>query len=195
MEPRDLLNSERVLASKAANFVIRQADYGLGPLPSEHLMKYIGFAGKEAIGGRLHLTNRRLIFRSHAFNRMTGQLSIFLPEVTALRNASSLLVKKLDVQTAGSTETFIVWGVPSLIQTIERARAASNHAAAETVWRDVAANPESLGDGLTFSPIIDRLARDGGEIAGEGLGAITDPLGLATVWHLCQLYRLLSSKN
>ncbi len=53
-----LYPGERVLASKNANAVITLRDHGLEALPdTERAMAWAGFGGKEAIGGRLHLTN------------------------------------------------------------------------------------------------------------------------------------------
>jgi hypothetical protein len=41
--------------------------------------------GLEAVGGRLYLTNQRLVFESHKFNVQTGAAEIPLDRVTSVR--------------------------------------------------------------------------------------------------------------
>ncbi len=58
-----LYQGEQVLVSKDANAVVKLSDHGLGSIPdTERAMASVGLAGKEAVGGRLHLTNWRLLF-------------------------------------------------------------------------------------------------------------------------------------
>jgi hypothetical protein len=192
--PSAVLPGERILATKNANFVIASADYNLDTFPHDFLLKRIGFEGKEALGGQLHVTSLRLIFKSHRANRIYGQLSIFLPEITALDNTSTMLVKRLEVGTAGSREVFIVWGVPSLIQTIQTAQR-EFPADREGVWSALKENPDALGDGMHYSQVMDRLAQRSTDLSGDLGGVIQDPFSAATAFHLFQLYRELTRED
>jgi hypothetical protein len=118
------LQGEKLLVTKSANAVIKLSDLHLSPLPVDHLMPLVNMRGKEAIGGKLELTNYRLLFVSHAANRVTGKFSVLLPTIQGLRDASRFFAKKLEVQTATQTYEFVVWGVPQLIAQIEGAKAA-----------------------------------------------------------------------
>jgi hypothetical protein len=120
----EFLPGEKVLATKSANAVIKLGDLHLSALPVEHLMPLLNMRGKEAIGGKLQLTNYRLLFVSHAANRVTGKFSVLLPTIQCLRDASRFFAKKLEVQTATQTFEFVVWGVPQLIAQIEGTKAA-----------------------------------------------------------------------
>lgn len=84
----------------------------------------MGETVQEQVLAARNANNLRLIFRAHRANRIHGQLSIFLSGITDLDNASTLIVKRLVVTTAVTRETFIVWGVPTLIQIIQAAQRA-----------------------------------------------------------------------
>ena len=141
LEPRHLLASERVIASRPANFLIASADYGLSPFLNASLLNRFGFAGQEALGGRLHVTNFRIVFRSHAANRITGQLSILLPEIVDVRNESSLFVKRMTVTSEAADESFIIWGLTGFIRTIQAAQKNLGPAESRKMWEEVRANP------------------------------------------------------
>ncbi len=121
---QELLENEQLLVAKSANAVIKLSDLHLTRLPVDHLMRFAGIRDKEAIGGKLQLTNYRLEFVSHALNRVTGNFSVLLPTIQALQDTSRFLAKKFEVRTATQTYEFVVWGVPQLIAQIEAARAA-----------------------------------------------------------------------
>ncbi len=53
--------------------------------------------GIEAVGGRLYLTQQRLIFEAHAFNIQTGATVVPLPSITALRKDWTLLFGAIPV--------------------------------------------------------------------------------------------------
>ena len=71
----DLLDSEKLIQTKNANAVIKVDEHGLSRFAFDQLMWMVGMKGKEAIGGKIHLTNYRLIFKSHRINRLTGKFS------------------------------------------------------------------------------------------------------------------------
>lgn len=131
-----LLEGETVLLEKAANAVLHPSDYGLSKIPVGSVgLALMGWRDMEAIGGKLHVTNYRLLFSSHAINRVTGTISIFLPTITQLRDVSRMLSKKLAVTTPSSESTFVVWGIPQLIAVIEQAKAAMTPDVAEAAAR------------------------------------------------------------
>jgi hypothetical protein len=106
VEDSELLPDERVILSNPANAVTRLDEYGLGRFPADQLMRVMGFAGKEAIGGRLHLTSYRLLFKSHRVNRVTGSFSIYLPTITGLADRSRWLPRKVEVTTGNQVFDF-----------------------------------------------------------------------------------------
>lgn len=69
------------------------------------------FKGIEAVGGKLHLTNQRLVFASHKFNFQNHQLSIGLPQILKVNKCKTLGIANtgLSVLTADNTiEKFVV---------------------------------------------------------------------------------------
>ncbi len=69
------------------------------------------FKGLEGVGGKLYLTNKRLIFKSHQLNIQNHQLSISLPEIEAAGRYKTLgLVNNgLAITTKqNTTEKFVV---------------------------------------------------------------------------------------
>jgi len=83
--------------------------------------------GLETVGGRLHLTDQRLVFESHRFNIQTGVTIIALSEVARLRKTWTkflglipLAPNSLSVHTsAGAEYRFVVWDRKGWIQEIE----------------------------------------------------------------------------
>ena len=72
------------------------------------------FKGIEGVGGKLYLTNRRLIFKSHKLNLQNHQLSINLADIKSYDSYKILGVVNngLSVTTVnGSTEKFAVYEV------------------------------------------------------------------------------------
>jgi hypothetical protein len=69
------------------------------------------FKSREGIGGKLYLTNKRLVFKSHSFNLEKHQLSISLSDIKQVDNytRSELVNNGLSVTTKdGRTERFVV---------------------------------------------------------------------------------------
>jgi hypothetical protein len=139
LTPAELLAGEQLLFSKNANLLIHPSDYGM--------IRLLG-VDREALGGKLHLTNYRLVFASHGVNRVVGQMSIFLPEILEVSDESRGAVKRLRVKTETQKTDFIVWGIPSLIEQIEQARAGLSTGDMQIISEQLAARPETLGDGM-----------------------------------------------
>lgn len=178
IEESDLLPGERMILSKGANAVIRLDQYGLSRLPADQIMRLIGFAGKEAIGGKLHLTSYRLLFKSHRVNRVVGSFSIFLPTITALHDRSRWIAKKVEVATRMQSFEFVIWGVPAFIGAVQAQAAQVTPAQA----RELAA---AQAGGMARNPT---LARDVGKFALDALAVAQNPLDAANLLNLLDLF-------
>lgn len=73
--------------------------------------------GVETVGGKLYLTNQRLVFESHAFNIQTGATIIPLSEVTETTpcwtkflNLVPLAPNSLAIFTASEEQRFVLFG-------------------------------------------------------------------------------------
>ncbi|MEU7425721.1 hypothetical protein [Streptomyces sp. NPDC040750] len=143
-----LLPGEGIILRKNANAVIDVREAGLSRFAFDDLMWLVGMRGKEAIGGRMYLTNYRLVFKSHRFNRVRGTFSVFLPTIEEVRDASFAVTRQVTVSTAMQDFTFVVWGIPQLIDTIDECRAEFDGAYTAELARLVLAEPWKIGDGL-----------------------------------------------
>ena len=145
----DLLPGERPLKSKAANAVISLSEHGLAQRGYHAGMGLVGMKGQEAVGGRLHLTSYRLLFKSHGMNRATGSVSIYLPAITGLEDRSKFVTRKIGVRTEATDSEFVAWGVPGLIQAIQAAGDALGPTERETMLEEIEQHPERSGGGLS----------------------------------------------
>jgi len=81
----------------------------------------------ESVGGRLCLTNRRLIFEAHRFNVQTGTTEVELSDIQSSRPCWALLLGLVPVwpnalvvlTKQGSKYRFTVWGRHAWIAEIE----------------------------------------------------------------------------
>jgi len=96
--------------------------------------------GKEAIGGKAHLTNYRIIFKSHFFNRVRGQHSIFLPNVVAVSDTFNTLI----VETTVQRFEFVMWFKQAFIDAVNREKARIDSTELERLKKVVATHPESI---------------------------------------------------
>jgi hypothetical protein len=157
--PDDLLAGENVILSKNANSIISLDQYGLSRFAFDQLMWAVGMQGKEAVGGRLHLTNFRLIFKSHPVNRVTGKFSILLPTIQDVRNTSAFLTRKIEVITKMQRFEFVVWGIPELIEAIKAAQARLTPEQTQFLRQNAAAIYPKLGEGMRVFKAIENLNR------------------------------------
>lgn len=142
LEQQDLFKGERVVMERKANAIIDFKDFGMKKI------KYSPFRKHEAIGGKLYVTNYRLIFKSHAINRVRGMYSILLPTIQFVKDASVLVVKKIEVLSKDNTYIFVVWGIKELLEEIERVK--SNLSVEEKMWLENIreSDEEKCGEGL-----------------------------------------------
>ncbi|MFB8790079.1 MAG: hypothetical protein U7123_14775 [Potamolinea sp.] len=191
---QDLLNGESLLLSKAANAVIRISDYGLKRLPYDQLMSVVGFKGQEAIGGKLHVTNYRLVFKSHPLNRVTGKFSIFIPTIHSVRDASLMLTKKIEITTQTETLEFVVWGIPSLLQVINSSASALTDEQKTNIRQYAMTNYEKIGDGLTLSKVMNKIGLNP-NMVNQVLEIAQDPISLSSVLNLLELLEMFAKEE
>ncbi|MEU9135237.1 hypothetical protein AB0D33_04550 [Streptomyces sp. NPDC048404] len=144
----DLLPGEGIILRKNANAVIDVRQAGLSRFAFDDLMWLVGMRNKEAIGGRLYLTNYRLVFTSHRFNRVRGTFSVFLPCIEEVRDSSIAATRQLTVHTGTQDFTFVVWGIPRLIETVDQCRAEFDDAYVADLAELALAEPWKLGVGF-----------------------------------------------
>lgn len=110
VDQSELLRGEKFILSRNANVIIKRSDYNLGEIipGTDFLLGVFGKKGMEGIGGRLHLTNYRLIFKSHSINRVTGKFSIFLSAIKDVKDTSVFLSKKIAVSTQTQIFEFVL---------------------------------------------------------------------------------------
>lgn len=152
-----LLPGERVVLTKRANAIVRASDYGLGHFPFGKYMSVVGMSGREGIGGEVHLTSSRLIFKSHALNRLKGTFSIFLPSINTARDTSQLVMRKVLIETKSQNYEFIMWGIGEFLAALESQRARLAGIGKEQLIQSIAERPGVIEDGLSASPSVDRL--------------------------------------
>ena len=155
-----LFEGEHILETKPANFVLSLTEHGLPRFRFDGAMGAVGMTGKEAIGGKLYLTNYRLFFQSHSINRFNGAFSIFLPTIEETRDISRFLAKKMEVMTPSYQYEFVVWGIPKLMAAITEARTGFTPAQIEVLQTVAQNQPEKGGDGLkVFPPLMDLFSQ------------------------------------
>jgi hypothetical protein len=123
LQPQDLLPGERLLASRLANLVVDPARFGLRPFVFGDLGFLLGMKGKEVVGGALHLTNLRLLFKTHRLNRLHGAVSLFLPSIVAVEESRLLVMRRLRLRTESMQLEFNLLDVEGLRTPVECARA------------------------------------------------------------------------
>ncbi|MET8453437.1 hypothetical protein [Streptomyces sp. NPDC005209] len=168
----ELLPGEGIILRKNANAVINVRAAGLSRFAFDDLMWLVGMRGKEAIGGRLYLTNYRLVFKSHRFNRMRGKFSIFLPCIEEVRDSSVAVTRQVAVSTGTQDFTFVVWGIPQFVDTMDRCRAEFDDANVADLAALVLAEPWKLGGGLrtvahyeALNALMSAVRRRGGDLS------------------------------
>ncbi|MHC5825823.1 MAG: GRAM domain-containing protein, partial [Nostoc sp.] len=159
------------------------------------LISIIGFKDKEAIGGMLHLTNYRLIFKSHIFNRVKGKFSIFLPTIKNIHDTSQFLTKKIEVITQIQVYEFVVWDVPALIQYINFAISSLTDKQKMNIKGFIINESDKIGDGLQFSKVMDKIALNITDIVGPVSEIAQEPLSLSSILNIIELWTMLEKKG
>lgn len=184
IEAGDLLPGEKRILTKFANSVIRLDQYGLGRIGSEKLMELVGFAGKEGIGGKLHLTNYRLLFKSHRVNRVTGAFSIFLPTIREVADTSRLLSRKVKVVTRLQRFEFVLWGTQSFIREVREQASGLTEQEKQQLAEWASQGDERIGSGLEHN---EKLAADVLTFAIDMAVVLKNPLEISNLLGVIDL--------
>jgi len=160
IEPEDLFTDEHVLVSKNANAIITLNDYALKEIPigANKALELIGFASKEEIGGELHVTNYRLIFKSHPLNRARGKFSIFLDTILDIKDVASFS-KTIQIDTLSQSYEFVVWGIPEFLEKINAARKAASTTQMPELKKKIENDYTKVGNGFEMFNGLDVFAR------------------------------------
>ena len=81
--------------------------------------------GIEAVGGRLFLTDHRLVFKPHSFNIQIHEESISLDKIVSIKPSRTFFVlpNQISVELAnGREERYVVWNRKSWIEKIEQVK-------------------------------------------------------------------------
>lgn len=76
------------------------------------------FRGMEGVGGKLKITDRRLVFESHAFNIQTGITEIYFSQIAEVkkRNTMGIVPNGMSVITKDGVEfKFVLWNRTKII--------------------------------------------------------------------------------
>ena len=191
IQAEELLDGEQVIVTKMANAVIQLSDYGLKRLPYDGLMNRMGFKGKEAIGGKLHLTNFRLVFKAHPVNRVRGKFSIFLPAITQLRNTSRFLAKKLETRTELQIFEFVIWGVDEFIRAVTNRQLELTTQQKAALQEMVRTKPAQFISDTHVRSVINYVTMNLTEIAGKVARLATNPLDLSAAISVLEIIEMV----
>jgi hypothetical protein len=122
LDSDELLPGERLLDSRLANLVVKPADFGIGEASLGDLYFLAGMRGREIVGGALHLTNLRLLFKAHRWNRLRGRLSVFLPQIEGCEPRARWPYRRLALQACGLELELAAIDRDGLLALIEAAR-------------------------------------------------------------------------
>lgn len=79
------------------------------------------FRGREAVGGKLKITDTRLIFKSHAFNVQTGTTEILIEQIREVRKRNNLWIVPNGISVItkiGVEYKFVLWNRNKIIDFI-----------------------------------------------------------------------------
>ncbi len=155
-----LFQNENIIEKKRANFVLGLDEHGLPQFGLFGLGAQMLMAGlpekSESIGGHLYLTNLRLFFGSHRFNRFKGTFSIFLPNIVEAKDVSRPLTlgKMMQVVTRNHNFEFVMWKIPKVMAAITTARNSVSLTQIDELRNAVRNSPDKCGDGFRLSPPV-----------------------------------------
>lgn len=174
-----LLPGEQILVTKLANLVVEPKNFGLQDFAFGDFLAAVGMNDKESIGGAIHLTNYRIVFKSHRFNRIRGITSIFLPTIGQLDNRTVFIFRKLAVSTVTAELEFVIADVDSVIEKITHAREQFDPLTLRQLKGFVAEHPEKCGDRLETWDAINQLNDliNLGKKSSFVAGAMINPIG------------------
>jgi hypothetical protein len=132
----DLLPTERLLIKKFANLWVRPSEHGLSKFAFNECL-----GDNEALGGRAYLTNYRILFKSHGFNRLVGVHSLFLPNVVQIRKGWFGITVESRVQAF----KFVMWFNGGFVSAAEARQGEMGRDEVERLRQLIQAHPDRLG--------------------------------------------------
>lgn len=152
-----LLDGETVLYQEPANFVVKLQEHGLKRFAFDNWNWVVGMKGKEALGGRIYLTNYRLIFKTHNVNRLNGITSIFLFLIIDQRNSSFFVARKMTLETHTAKMDFTLFNPNKLIEKIKAAKTQLQASQIERIRVLAMENPDKISENLTTNKSINTI--------------------------------------
>lgn len=143
-----LIGVEKIITSELANLVIKPKDFKLKSFAFDSLLWTVGMKNKESLGGKLHITNYRLIFKSHKLNRVRGDFSIFLPTIKATRDFSLLFMKKIILETYSSKIEIVIDKPKELCKLIDDLKKDLSQQTIKHIQTQITQNPGKCSDSL-----------------------------------------------
>lgn len=144
IDDSDLFPTETVLLSKLANLWIKPSKHGLSRFAFN---EYIG--DNEALGGKAYLTNYRILFKSHGFNRMVGVESMFLSNVVQIHQK----LIGITVESTSQTYEMVMWFNGGFVSEARKRISELGPAETEKLKELIAEHPERLGALQKHNPI------------------------------------------
>lgn len=114
-----MVPGETALLSRNATLLVPARQLGIKPRLSDALLR-----GRVAIGGTVMLTNYRLAFAASSSMSTLGEFGFALARVHEVRDSSRGPWRTITARTELGEWTFVVWGIPELLRSIDEARAA-----------------------------------------------------------------------
>lgn len=143
-----LLQGEKIIASEPANLIIKPKEFKLKSFAFDSLLWTVGMKDKEALGGKLHITNYRLIFKSHNFNRIRGDFSIFLPTIKTTQDFRMLIIKKIILETYSSKIEVVIDNPKAICRLIDEQKSNLTQQRIDEISTLIIQNPEKSSESL-----------------------------------------------
>lgn len=149
LDPERLLSGEQILHTQHANLIVRPKDFKLKRFVADSLFWVVGMKDKESLGGKLYLTNYRLILKTHRYNRIRGTVSIFLPTIEKVKGSSRFWVlEKIVVKTTAGPVEVAIENPHVIAAKITDVKDAMDKETINALGQLILANPEKCSDAL-----------------------------------------------
>ncbi|WP_183565390.1 hypothetical protein [Mucilaginibacter sp. SP1R1] len=146
--PEVLFPGEQIIVGVPANLVVKPKEFGLKQFAFDQFLWTVGMKDKEALGGRVYVTNYRIIFKSHRLNRLVGMISVFLPTVMDAKNTSFFITKKATIKTVITSMDFVLSDVDQFIELIKIQKDQLTEQDLHNMQQYIIEYPNKCSDGL-----------------------------------------------
>ncbi len=185
IKPEDLFSGEQLILTKNANAEVSFKAYGLKKIPGHYSNT------NEHVGGQLHLTNYRLVFKSHSLNRLRGKFSIFLSTINQVQDVSSFFKKQVQIETVSQDYRFVMWGIPKFRSVFENQKKQLSLEELEDLKSKIAMDFSKVGTGFETFKQMDQMLQS----LPKAMEIIQDPLGISSILNILELLDDLNAKN